>query len=274
MVIIRFFDLLYVIILGIVEGITEWLPISSTAHLLLFEEMLVPLKNPLIFNDSFLEVFNVLIQLGAVIAVIVVYYKKLIPTKKDLRLSFWFKILVATIPSIIVGLLFDDYIDMLFYNMASIAIVLIFYGIIFIIVDRNLKKNPRYTINYCGIKVMFLIGCFQALAVIPGTSRSGITIITALALGFSRTDSADLSFYLSIPVMLGASILKIVKFNQVNVFLNSQIILLALGMICAFVISVLVVKFLIRFVKKHGFLGFGYYRIIIGIIILIRCLLS
>ena len=274
MVNIRTLDLLYVVILGVVEGITEWLPISSTAHLLLFEEILLSIKNPSIFNDNFLEVFNVVIQLGAIFAIIFIYFKKLIPTKNDFRLSFWFKIFIATIPSIIIGLLFDNYINTLFFNMITISITLIIYGVVFIFVDRREKKIAKKSIHSCGMGTMILLGCAQALAVIPGTSRSGITIVAALLIGFGRTDSLDVSFYMSIPVMLGASLLKVVKFNNNYIFLDSQIVLLMLGMICAFIVSMIVVKFLINFVKKHSFKGFGYYRIILGVIILIKCLIS
>ena len=276
-------DILISIIFGIVEGITEWLPISSTGHLILLEQFL-SFKN---VSANFFEMFEVVIQLGAILAVVVMYWKNIFPitnkkgkgyTKTGLLshidkniMSMWGRILAACIPAAIIGLLFDDKINELFYNPTVIAIALIVFGIAFIIIEnwhKNKKINPRVLdplqITY---RDALIIGVFQLLAAIfPGTSRSGATIIGGLLIGLSRTTAAEFTFYLAIPVMFGASLLKLIKFGLA--FTGMELAILIVGMIVAFVVSVLVIKFLMNYIKKHDFKPFGWYRIILGVIVL------
>lgn len=276
-------DILISIIFGIVEGITEWLPISSTGHLILLEQFL-SFKN---VSANFFEMFEVVIQLGAILAVVVMYWKNIFPitnkkgrgyTKTGLLshidkniMSMWGRILVACIPAAIIGLLFDDQINMLFYNPTVIAIALIIFGIAFIIIEnwhKNRKIKPRVLdplqITY---RDALIIGAFQLIAAIfPGTSRSGATIIGGLLIGLSRTTAAEFTFYLAIPVMFGASLLKLIKFGLA--FTGMELAILIVGMIVAFVVSVLVIKFLMNYIKKHDFKPFGWYRIVLGIIVL------
>lgn len=269
-------EYLKVIILGIVEGITEWLPISSTGHLILVDEFM-----KLNMSDAFKEMFDVLVQLGAIMAVVVIYFKKLLPIdmvkkednskklawNKD-KLILWCKILVASLPAAIIGLPFNDKIDELFYNAPTVAIMLIVYGIAFIIVEK-LHKGKEFKINDIGsitFKTAALIGIFQVLALIPGTSRSGATIVGAMIIGVGRTAAAEFTFYLAIPVMFGASLLKLVKFGFA--FTTAEATALILGMIVAFVVSIIAIKFLMGYIKKHDFTVFGWYRIILGILVL------
>ena len=270
-------EYLKVIILGIVEGITEWLPISSTGHLILVDEFM-----KLNMSDAFKEMFDVLIQLGAIMAVVVIYFKKLLPVdavKKDDnksglawnkdKLILWCKILVACLPAAIIGLPLDDKIDELFFNAPTVAIMLIVYGIAFIIVEK-LHKGKNFKINSIGeitFKTAALIGIFQVLALIPGTSRSGATIVGALLIGVSRTVAAEYTFFLAIPVMFGASLLKLVKFGFH--FTGEEAAILIIGMIVAFVVSLIVIKFLMGYIKKHNFIVFGWYRIVLGAIVLL-----
>ncbi len=265
-------DLLFSVLLGIVEGITEWLPVSSTGHMILFNELFHPG-----FSDSFEEVFLVVIQLGAILAVVMLYWNKLFPfsfkkgesfIKKDI-FSLWVKIVVSCIPAIIIGGLFEDDFDRLFYNSGTVALSLIIFGIFFIITELFNKRVPTTSsIADLTLKTALLIGCFQVIAaVFPGVSRSGATILGALLLGVSRTVAAEYTFYLAVPVMAGASLLKLVKFGFA--FTPEEIIYLVVGMLTAFIVSVVAIKFFIGYVKKHDFKAFGVYRIILGILVLI-----
>ena len=270
------------IILGIVEGITEWLPISSTGHLILVSEFL-----KLDMSDEFKEMFDVVIQLGAILAVVIIFWNKLFPVgrknnpqplKKDGFGSYiktdifvmWFKVLAACIPAAAVGLLLDDWIDEHLYNPWTVAVALIVFGIAFIIVENwNKDRKPRIdSISDLTYKAAFIIGMFQLIAaVFPGTSRSGATIVGALLIGISRTVAAEFTFYLAIPVMFGASLLKLVKFGFD--FTGTEIAVLLTGMITALAVSIIVIKFLMDYIKKHDFKVFGWYRIILGAFVII-----
>lgn len=272
---IQIVEILKVIFLGIVEGITEWLPISSTGHMILINEFI-----KLNVSKSFMEMFLVVIQLGAILAVIVLYFNKLNPfslkksknEKKD-TWSLLFKILVACLPAGIIGLLFDDKIDALFYNYKTVAITLILYGILFIIFEnRNKNRQPIYkTTKDLTYRMALIIGVAQILALIPGTSRSGATILAGILFGASREVSAEFTFFLAIPVMLGASLLKLVKFGFA--FTQAEILILLIGMLVAFTVSILAIKFLMRYIKKKDFKPFGWYRIILGLIVLLYFLI-
>ena len=268
-------ELLKIIFYGIVEGITEWLPISSTGHLILFEQFIK-------FNltDSFIEMFRVVIQLGAIMAVVVLYFNKLNPfslkkTKKEREdtWSLWFKVVVACIPAVVFSI-FEDKMDELFYNWLTVSIMLILYGILFIIIEnKNKNKKAKVTdINGVTYKLAFIIGLFQVLAIIPGTSRSGSTIIGAILFGISRPVAAEFTFFLGIPVMFGASLLKILKFGLT--FTTVEILTLLIGMLVAFLVSILVIKLLMTYIKKHDFKVFGWYRIILGIILLLYFIIT
>ena len=262
-------EILKAIVLGIVEGITEWLPISSTGHMILVEEFI-----KLNLSEAFKEMFLVVIQLGAILAVLFLYFHKLNPisTKKSAEekketLSLWAKVIVACLPAAVIGLLFDDKIDEMFYNYITVAITLIVYGILFIIIE-NVNKGKKCKVNSLtelSYKTAFLIGIFQVLSLIPGTSRSGATILGAIILGTSRYVAAEFTFFLAIPVMFGASLLKIVKFGFA--FTSLELMVLVVGMVVAFVVSVLAIKFLMGYIKKHDFKVFGWYRIVLGIIV-------
>lgn len=266
----NFIDVLKTIIYGIVEGITEWLPISSTGHLILLDEFL-----PLNVSSDFLNVFNVVIQLGAIIAVVIFFFNKLNPFAKTKSQEektetwvLWFKVLVGSIPVAIIGLLFDDFIESKLSSSLVVAITLVIYGVLFILIEK--RKNLHITVietKQLTYKLALIIGTMQILALIPGTSRSGITILGAMLIGCSRTVSAEFSFFLSIPAMFGASFLKLIKFGF-N-YQTSEIITLLIGLISSFLVSLFVIKFLMDFIKKHDFKPFGYYRIVLGIIILI-----
>lgn len=286
-------ELLKVILLGIVEGITEWLPISSTGHMILVDEFI-----SLNVTQEFKEFFLVVIQLGAILAVVVLYWSKLWPfcirklsaaTKKELqakpavkRAAFtfvekfcdkekwvlWFKILVACLPTIIIALPFNDIIEAKFNNYVVVAIALIVYGILFILIeDYNKKRTPICTdLHNLTFKTAFIIGVFQVLSVIPGTSRSGSTIIGGILAGVSRTVAAEFTFFLAIPVMFGASLLKLIKFGLA--FTSAEIIILVVGCLVSFVVSILAIKFLVGYIKKHDFKAFGWYRIVLGVLVL------
>lgn len=265
-------EIIKAIILGVVEGITEWLPISSTGHMILVDEFI-----KLDVSPEFLEMFLVVIQLGAILAVVFLYWKKLIPfdyknhwkVKNDV-FSMWFKIIVACVPAAIIGLLFDDVLNELFYNPITVAISLIVFGVLFIFIE-NYNKNRSAKINSLSeitYNTALIIGIFQLIAAIfPGTSRSGATIVGALLIGVNRTVAAEFTFFLAIPVMFGASLLKLVKFGLA--FTSSEFILLVVGMVVAFGVSMLTIKFLMNYIKKHDFKVFGWYRIILGMIVLI-----
>ena len=250
-------EIIKIIIYGILEGITEWLPISSTGHLILLKE-LMPLK----VSSEFWNLFEVVIQLGAVLAVVVLYFNKLKPKKENI--DNWKKIIIACIPAAIIGL-FDEIFEKYFYNKISVALALIIVGLLFIVIEKNNKNNNITEITY---KSALLIGLAQIIAAIfPGTSRSGITIICALLLGITREKATEFTFIMSVPVMLGASLLKLVKFGFL--FKENEIFILLIGSLSAFITSLFVIKFLLNYIKKHNFTIFGVYRIILGIIILL-----
>lgn len=267
-------DALKVIILGIVEGITEWLPISSTGHLILVEEFI-----KLELSEAFIEMFNVVIQLGAIMAVVVIYFHKLnpfSPTKtqkqKMLTIQLWVKVAIAAVPAAVIGLLFDDMIEAKFMNAYVVSATLIIYGILFIIVEESHKnKQPKVTkLSRLTIPMVLVIGVFQVLALIPGTSRSGSTIIGALLIGTARGVAAEFTFFLGIPVMFGASFLKIIKFLKDGAGIaGNEIFLLLLGCGVSFAVSIFAIKFLMQYIKNHDFKAFGYYRIALGVVVLI-----
>ena len=266
-------EILKSILYGIVEGITEWLPISSTGHMILLEELL-----PMKVSQSFWDVFLVVIQLGAILAVVVLYWHKIFPfnfknkNRPFLRydiFQMWFKIIVACIPAAIVGLLFDDWLNAHLYNAIVVAIMLVLVGITFIIIENHNKdRRARVdTLQQLSWADALIIGVFQLIAaVFPGTSRSGATIIGALMIGVSRTVAAEFTFFLAIPVMLGASLLRLVRFGFA--FTAAELVLLLVGMLVAFIVSILVIRFLMSYIKKHDFKVFGWYRIILGILVL------
>lgn len=264
-------DFIKVVILGIVEGITEWLPVSSTGHLILVGSLLEP-----DLSDAFMEMFNVVIQLGAIMAVVVLYFHKLNPfsprkTKKQKMLTWqmWIKVLIASVPAGIVGILFNDILDELFYKPLPVAVMLIVYGVLFIIVEnRNAGRRPSVRkISELTIPMLLGIGVFQMLALIPGTSRSGATIIGALIIGVSREVAAEFTFFLAIPAMFGASLLKLVKFGFH--FTGAEFGLLILGCVVSFGLSIIAIRFLMGYIKKNDFKIFGYYRIVLGGLIII-----
>lgn len=261
-----------VILIGIIEGITEWLPVSSTGHMLLFDEFV-----PLEMSAEFKEMFFVVIQFGAILAVIAAFWRRMLPFElknkklelKTDKLMMWVHVFIACIPAAVLGLLFDDFLEAYFGNAFTISLMLVVYGVAFILIEnRNKRKKPKIgSISQIDYKLALIIGCFQALSMIPGTSRSGATIIGALILGVSRVAAAEFTFYLAVPTMLGASLLKFVKFGLD--FSMNEIVALMLGSATAFGVSVLVVKFLMNYVKRHDFKVFGWYRIILGIVVLI-----
>ena len=269
---ISIIEILKTILFGIVEGITEWLPISSTGHLILLNEFV-----KLDVSEEFWEMFLVVIQLGAILAVVLLFWNKIFPfrfkEKPVIRIDIfvlWFKILVACIPAAVIGLAFDDVFDALFYNPTCVAVALIVFGIAFIVIEnRNRNMSPKITeLQQITFQTAFMIGVFQLLAaVFPGTSRSGATIVGALLIGVSRTVAAEFTFFLAIPVMLGASLLKIVKFGFD--FTGAELTILLVGMVSAFVVSVVVIRFLMGYIKKHDFKVFGWYRIILGAAVLL-----
>ena len=286
-------EFIKVVILGIVEGITEWLPISSTGHMILVDEFI-----KMDMTTEFKDFFLVVIQLGAILAVVVLYWSKLwpfyirqIPKKKKAQIArknpfsrivltfvekfcdkdkwiLWFKILVACLPTIIIALPFNDIIEKKFYNYVVVAIMLIVYGVLFIVIENyNKRRRPTCTrLDELSFKTALIIGCFQVLSVIPGTSRSGSTIIGGILAGTSRTVAAEFTFFLAIPVMFGASLLKLVKFGFA--FSSTELIILIVGVVVSFVVSILAIKFLMGYIKKHDFKVFGWYRIILGILVL------
>mgnify|MGYP001420577062 FL=1 len=264
-------ELIKVIIIGIVEGITEWLPISSTGHMLLLDEFL-----QLNMGEEFKEMFFVVIQLGAILAVVIIFWDKMFPfgfrekpiIKKDI-FFIWFKVLVACIPSGIIGLLFDDFLEAYLGTPIVIAAMLILYGVLFIVIEAwNKRRKPKTnTLAEISYQTAFMIGVFQVLSLIPGTSRSGATIIGALIIGVSRVAAAEFSFFLAVPTMFGASAFKLLKFGFD--FTSSELLTLGFGMVIAFMVSVFAIKFLMGYIKKHDFRVFGWYRIILGIIVLL-----
>ena len=265
----QIWEIIKAAILGIIEGITEWLPISSTGHMILADEFI-----RLNVSDAFKEMFFVVIQLGAILAVLVLYFHKLNPFspkksagEKKETFSLWGKVIVACIPAAVIGLLFDEKIDELFYNYITVAITLILYGVLFIVIEnRNKSRAPKVNaLADLSYQTALFIGMFQVLSLIPGTSRSGATILGAILIGTSRYVAAEFTFFLAIPVMFGASLLKIVKFGFD--FSGSEIAILLTGMVVAFVVSVFAIKFLMGYIKKHDFKAFGWYRIALGVIV-------
>lgn len=272
-------EILKAIFYGIVEGITEWLPVSSTGHLILVQEFIT-------FNQSkdFVDMFNIVIQLGAILAVIVIYFERLNPfqpgkTKRDIQLTWqlWLKVIIACIPSIIIALPFDDWFESHFNDMLPVAIALIVYGIAFIYIEkRNATVEPKVTdLAKMSYKTALLIGVFQVLAIVPGTSRSGATILGAIILGTSRSVAADFTFFLAIPTMFGYSGLKAIKFFiDGNVLSIPQVLILLVASVTAFVVSLYAIKFLTDYVKRHDFTVFGKYRIVLGLILILYTLVK
>lgn len=273
-------EILKAVLFGIVEGITEWLPISSTGHMILLNEFI-----NLNVSDEFYKLFEVVIQLGAIMAVVVLFFKEIWPLKKQKEkivldkksLNLWGKIIVACIPAVIIGLLFDDILDKYLYNGVVVALALIIYGIIFIIIEsKNIGKRNVKSIDKISYKQALGIGAFQLLALIPGTSRSGSTIIGGLLLGLERSVIAEFTFFLAIPVMAGASLLKLLKYivKVGFVFNGLEIAILLVATIVAFVVSMIVIRFFMNYIKKHDFKVFGYYRIVLGFIVLLYFLMK
>ena len=268
-----FLEILKVVFLGIVEGITEWLPISSTGHMLLVDEFIT-----LNMSIAFKEMFFIVIQLGAILAVVVMFWEKMFPFQfknktqpvmKKYTFSLWFKVVVACVPGAVITILFDDYIEVHLHTPFVIASALIFYGIAFIVIEIWNKKRSSTTSKLEDItyRTAFIIGLFQVLSIIPGTSRSGATIIGALLIGVSRVAAAEFTFFLAVPVMFGLSAIKILKFGIF--FTSIELITLSIGMVVAFVVSMIVIKFLMGYVKKHDFKAFGWYRIVLGTTVLL-----
>ena len=262
-------EILKAVLLGIVQGITEWLPVSSTGHMILVDEFV-----KLNFSPTFISTFLVVIQFGSILAVLLIFFKKLNPfdsskskVEKKETLSLWAKVIVAVIPSGIIGVLFEEDIDRLFFNSTTVALALIIYGVIMIVIENRDKKPAVSDFSEVSYKLAIGIGLFQCLALIPGTSRSGSTIIGATLLGASRYVAAEFSFFLAIPTMLGASLLKLVKTGFA--FSGFEWLVLGVGSVVAFVVSVIVIKFFMDYIKKNDFKAFGYYRIVLGIIVLL-----
>ncbi len=260
-------EIIKAILLGIIQGITEWLPVSSTGHMILFNHWF-----PLSFSKEFVDLFLVFIQLGSIIAVIVLFFNKLFPwsssskTHQHNTILLWIKIIIAAFPGAVIGLLFDDIIDTVLYKPIVIAITLFVYGVLFIYIEKTKKDHPKNTLSLITYKDALLIGAFQVLALIPGTSRSGATILGAIVLGASRTVAAEFSFFLAIPMMFGASFIKLIKAGFTWSSLEWTV--LATGTIVAFVVSLLVIRFLMDYVKKHDFTYFAYYRIALALVVL------
>ena len=279
-------DIIKSIILGIIEGITEWLPISSTGHLIIADEFI-----KLGMTDEFMEMFNVVIQLGAILAVVVIFWNKMWPftadktkgynyitkgnglIKKDV-MDMWFKVIVAMLPAAIIGIPFDNYFEKHFHNWQVVSAALIVYGVLFIVIEKiNKNRKPKVnSIPELSYKTALLIGCFQALSLIPGTSRSGSTILGAMILGVSRVAGAEFSFFLAVPVMFGASLIKLLKFGFT--FTGMELAVLAVGTLTSFIVSVIAIKFLISYVRRHDFSLFGYYRIALGVIVIAYFLIA
>ncbi len=267
----NFLEIIKAIILGIVEGITEWLPISSTGHMILVDQVLM-----LDMSEKFKSMFFVVIQLGAILAVVVLFWKKLLPLNFDRKttidwdtMNLWGKIVVACVPAGVIGILFDDYLEAHLHKPWIIAAMLIIYGILFIVIEnRNKRRRAKVrTLDGITYKIAMIIGVFQVLSLIPGTSRSGATIIGGILMGASRTVAAEFTFFLAIPVMFGASFIKLLKFGFA--FTGFEFLILLIGMITAFVVSILAIKFLLSYIKKNDFKLFGWYRIALGILVLI-----
>ena len=279
-------DIIKSIILGIIEGITEWLPISSTGHLIIADEFI-----KLGMTDEFMEMFNVVIQLGAILAVVVIFWNKMWPftadkskgynyitkgnglIKKDV-MDMWFKVIAAMLPAAIVGIPLDNYFEAHFHNWQVVSAALIAYGVLFIVIEKiNKSRKPKVnSIPELSYKTALLIGCFQALSLSPGTSRSGSTILGAIILGVSRVAGAEFSFFLAVPVMFGASLIKLLKFGFT--FTGMELAVLAVGTLTSFIVSIIAIKFLISYVRRHDFSLFGYYRIALGALVIAYFLIT
>ena len=264
-------ELLKTVVLGIVEGLTEWLPISSTGHMILVDEFI-----KLDVSKSFMDMFLVVIQLGAILAVVVLNFEKLNPFsswksswEKRATWQLWYKVILACVPAAVIGLLFNKFMEEHFMTAPVVAATLIFYGVMFLVVERyNKRRTPRVReIERLDYKTAFIIGLFQVLSLVPGTSRSGATILGGILFGTSRYVAAEFTFFLAIPVMFGASLLKMVKFGWH--YTGSEILILVVGMATAFVVSILSIKFLLRYIKNNDFKAFGWYRIVLGIIVVL-----
>ncbi len=277
-----FFDWIRVVILGIIEGITEWIPVSSTGHLMILDKLWP--GNASVFTPEFTSMFNVVIQLGAILAVIIVFRHKLNPIssyktkeQKQATWTLWGKILFAVLPAAVIGLLLDDFLDAHLYNVWVVAAMLILYGILFLIVETRQKQKPATVLRHQDItwKTAILIGCFQVLALIPGTSRSGVTILAALMFGLSRYIATEFTFFMAIPVMFGASVVKFGKYVFIDKYTPSteQWIVLLVASSVAFAVSMFVIKGVLKYVKNHDFKGFGVYRILLGILLIFLFLL-
>ena len=268
---LTFAELLKTILIGVVEGLTEWLPISSTGHMILVDEFV-----KLDVSKSFMDMFLVVIQLGAILAVVVLNFEKLNPfspwksrLQKKNTFQLWYKVLIACIPAVVIGLPLNDFMEEHLMTTPVVASMLILYGILFIVVENfNRYRIPiARDVDHLSYKIAFLIGMFQVLALVPGTSRSGATILGGILLGTSRQVAAEFTFYLAIPVMFGASLLKLVKFGF-N-YTASEVLILIVGMITAFIVSIISIKFLLHYIKKNDFTAFGWYRIALGVIVFI-----
>ena len=278
-------DWLKILFLGIVEGITEWLPISSTGHMILVDEFWKTANHPVLTED-FMKMFEVVIQFGAILAVVLLYFKKVWPFRNDRKAAtklerycdkdkfiMWLKIAVSCVPAILIGLPFEDTIDEYLFNAPVVAAMLILYGIAFLFIERyNKRRKPRiHEMSQLRWTDAALIGVFQVLAMVPGTSRSGATILGGILIGASRCLAAEYTFFLAIPTMLGASALKLIKYGAA--FTSTQVLVLLLGMLVALVVSIVAIKFLLGYIRKHDFSAFGWYRIGLGIIVLVCCYL-
>ena len=277
-----FTDWLRVLILGIVEGVTEWLPISSTGHLILLDTIWP--GNEAVFTAEFTEIFNVVIQLGAILAVVTLFFHKLNPlsnykteSQKKNTWKLWLKVLTAVLPAVVLGLFLDDWMDAHLYNGVVVAAMLILYGVAFLVVERIFREKDAKIVRFSQLsyRTALFIGLFQCLSLIPGTSRSGVTILGALLLGLSRYVATEFTFFLAIPVMFGASVLKLFKYFVVRKLLFSgvQWAALLVAMVVAYLVSLFVIRFLLRYVKRHNFNAFGIYRIALGIVVLVLCVL-
>ena len=271
-------EILKAVVYGVIEGVTEWLPVSSTGHMILAEQVL---KFQL--SDAFMEMFRVVIQLGAILAVLVLYFKKLWPFCRDNGrdsgfgrhfrwpvMRLWYKIIVACLPAAVLGFLLDDWLDAHLYNSITVAAMLILYGVAFILIERR-PRPPRTTkLSHIGYKQALQVGAWQVLAMIPGTSRSGATILGGMLCGLSRPCASQFTFFLAIPVMAGASALKLAKFFlDGNTLTGTEVLVLLVGCVVAFLVSMLAIRFLMDYVKRHTFTVFGWYRIALGVVVLV-----
>ena len=267
-------ELLKAIVLGIVQGITEWLPISSTGHMILVNELMpLTVLADAAANKEFVDMFMVVIQFGSILAVLLLYFHKLNPFsprknayEKRSTIDLWLKVIVAVVPAGIIGVLFDDLIDAYFYNPITVAAMLILYGVAFLIIENRHRRPSVTSFEKMSYKTALAIGIFQVLALIPGTSRSGATILGAVLLGCSRGIAAEFSFFLAVPVMFGASLLKLIKM-KISFSLATASVLIV-GMVVAFIVSVFAIRFLMGYIRKHDFKAFGVYRIVLGILVL------